>query len=320
MKVTKYVVLVLAAVVLVGSAAWAQQDRPERPARREGRAPAARESLKAFYDRALQQLDLDEVEKTRVNEKLQTNQQALANWEKQHGEDLQDLRAKLRKAREDNDEKALAELRAKRTQISTERGKLEEKLHMDVLAVLRLPKQKETLVGLVLRGRAGLEYSARVRLALAALDMPKAQIEKADKILELAAAEVAKITDPRQRLAPWQKAVEEIKTKVIIDAAKVRKFDELLRAPRGGGLLAGLNLTAEQQKQYDQIMAEARKKAADADAEQRRTILREAMQKVRDEVLTESQRAQLQKRRAALRERGGGQRRQTQDRPQPQED
>lgn len=294
MRFVRPFAVALLGVLLVVSMAQAQQERPTRPGQGQRAPRQRRQTIRAFYERALQQLNLEEVQKTQINEKLKTHQQEAANWQKQFGEEANRLREQLTKAREDNDEKALRELTAKRAKLNSERSQLEEKLHGQVLDVIRAPEKKEGLVRQILRGRRGLSQAGRVRLALLVVGVTSAQKDQAGKLLERAEAEAAKIQNRRERAAPLNKAVAEIKTKVLQNEAKAKKLDELLRsAAAGRGMLAALNLSAEQQKKVDEIMAEARK----AQPEERRNAMREAMRKIREEVLTEEQRQQLSQRR-----------------------
>jgi len=68
-------------------------------------------------------------------------------------------------------------------------------------------------------------------------------------------------------------------------------------------MFANLNLTAEQTKKVQDIMAEARTKIADAERGERREIYRAAMEKITKEVLTEEQAKEYEKQRQERRER-----------------
>ncbi len=70
-------------------------------------------------------------------------------------------------------------------------------------------------------------------------------------------------------------------------------------AARAHHALAGLDLTDEQAEQIREIMSDARERAGDVEPAERREIMREAFEKVRDEVLTEEQREKA----AAMRKR-----------------
>jgi Spy/CpxP family protein refolding chaperone len=287
----------LAGIFLLGAVAWAQ----ETP--RPGRQP--RQTLKEFYDRALGQADLAEADRASINQKVETATQAQANWEKEHAEELKTLAEKMRQAREDNDDKATQELRAKRTALTAQRDQVEEKLHLEVLGMVKDAAKREALARQILRGRMGLSQAARIRLALAVLELTADQKAQAEKILAAAAEEAAKAADFRAAGEVWRKATDDVKAKAIANEDKAKKFDDLLRPAAAGGMFANLKLTAEQQKKVDGIMEEARKKADAAQPDERRTIMREAMDKIRNEVLTEEQRKQLQERPAGPRAGGG---------------
>lgn len=290
MKFVKCVML--AGALLLTSTALAQQPerpRPGRPERRPGRRPAG-----AMYERMVGQLNLEGAQQTRVKQMLQTHRQAVENWRKLHGEDLRSLQRQAAKAREERDEKAVRRIRAEMAKINRDQEKQRERLHAQILEVLK-GEQKERFARLVLRSRRLLSPIGRVRLALLVVGLNRVQRGKADKIVAATEVASAKITGRRERTALLNKAVQEIKTKVLLDEAKGRKLDQLLREGRGGAF-ARLNLSAEQQKKVNDIMAAVR----DAEPEDRRAAWREAMRKIREEVLTGEQREQLQR----LREQG----------------
>jgi len=279
-----------------GSAQQADQPEPPRPTERPQR-PARPGALRPreFYEGVLKQLDLDAGQNARVQQIYETHKQEVDNWRKQHGEDLRSLRDQLAKAREENDEKAIRELTAKRAKINQQLGQLQEKLALQIAQVLK-GQQKEKFVPPVLRNRRMLASQAgRIRLVLTVFDLRKAQKDLASKIIDRAAAEAAKAQGPRATAELWRKATDEIKKKVLTPD-QVGKFDRLLRSGRALDMFATLNLTEAQQKQVNDIMAEMRKKAQEAEPDQRRAIWREGMQKIRAEVLTDAQREQLRNR------------------------
>jgi len=311
MRTARILAATLLGVASLAATALAQErERPrERP--REGRPEARRagDPTRQMYQRALQGLDLKAEQRTQINQKLQTHQQARTNWQREHGAELTSLNAELRAAREKGDRNALRELSAKRAKLMKEPQDLQEKLNLEILALLE-GEQKERFVRQALQRIRPMPQVARVRLVLAVLNLKKAQTESAGKTLARV-SETPRGQAPAEGRVPLQTALQEIRTKILTpDQAK--KFDELLRVGRARDFLAGVELTAEQEKAADEIMAAAMKKAADADRDERRTIYREAMQKIRDEVLTEEQRQQLQRRRQ---ERGRAAREGARERP-----
>lgn len=282
MKVVRY--LMLAGMLLAGSTALAQE--PERPRERQRDRPARRQALRATYEAVLAQLNLDAAQQARTKQILDTNTQDMNNWNKQYAEDLGNLQRQRAQAREQKDEKKLALLDAEVAKINKEREKLQDRLHGQLLEVLKGEQNEKFVLGVLGNRRLQMSQGRRIRLALKVIALDKTQQEKAGKIVDAAEAEAAKITDRRQQGAPLRRAVEELKTKVLMDEAKSKKLDQLLQAGRRG-FLAGLNLSAEQQKKADDILAAARQ------AEDRRGAMREAMEKIRNEVLTEQQREQL---------------------------
>ncbi|HMD03040.1 MAG TPA: Spy/CpxP family protein refolding chaperone [Candidatus Baltobacteraceae bacterium] len=73
------------------------------------------------------------------------------------------------------------------------------------------------------------------------------------------------------------------------------------RGRRFGELLKSLNLTPQQTEQIKAIVADARKKSEGADRETRRANMRAAYDKIETTVLTPPQRAEFQKKLAAMR-------------------
>ncbi len=300
MRVVKCVTMV--GMLLVGPAALAQErDQPRQPAR-----PGERASPVAQYQRIIGQLNLEGDQQARAKQILETFSQAMDNWQKQHGEQLRDLQAQLRTATEERDQAKGRQLRAEIAKLTADQEKQRDKANAQLLEVLK-GEQKERFVRALLGNRRLVSPVARVRLALKLLELNRSQTEQSEKILAAAEAEAEKAENPRERGQAMQKAIEEIKTKVLADEAKGKKLDELLGLGGGEGFLAGLNLTEEQQKKVREIMDEANKKAAQAEPEQRRAIRREAFQKIQNEVLTEQQREELGRRREQMRPRGEGQ-------------
>lgn len=299
MTVRKALAVALVGAWVLASTGLAQQaDQPERPRPTERPQRPARPRAvrpRQFYERALRQLDLDADQNARAQQILETHRQEVDNWQKQHGENLRAVNEQLAKAGQERDRKAVAELAAKQAKITEGLVQLHDQLALQITDVLK-GEQKEKFVPLVLRSRAvPTSQAGRIRLVLTVFDLRKAQKDLAGKIIDRAAAEGAKTQGRRAIAELWRKATDEIRKKVLTPD-QVQKFDRLLRSGGARGMLAALNLTEAQQKQVDDIMAEVRKKAQEAEPDQRRAIWREAMQKIRAEVLTDAQRKQLRNR------------------------
>lgn len=73
------------------------------------------------------------------------------------------------------------------------------------------------------------------------------------------------------------------------------------RGRRFGQILKSLNLTPEQTEKIRQIIADARKKSEGADRDTRRANMRAAYQQIETEVLTPAQKAEFDKKMAAMR-------------------
>ena len=136
MRITTALVALIG-VLMLGSLALAQEREAgaaERPARQR---PPRRRGFRAeaYYQRLQRELDLTPAQQKQIKQMLETHAQALTNLQKKQG-DPTELRAKWRKAREDNDEKTLKELRAQMTKSAGERTALQTEMNTKITAVL----------------------------------------------------------------------------------------------------------------------------------------------------------------------------------------
>ena len=128
-------------------------------------------------------------------------------------------------------------------------------------------------------------------------------------------AEKKEITDKlrafqKQRVEKTENLLKQLKDH-LTEEQMVTAKRVLARGNRGRGrrlspaMLRGLELTAEQQKKVDEIMAAARQAAKDKDGAARREAYTEAMEKIVKDVLTAEQREKLEKLQQRRREAGG---------------
>jgi len=296
MRLTRVLGVGLAAAFLLGSLAWAQErEQPrQRRVQRGQRLRRRGVSLAEFVQQALKEVKATEEQELRIKQILDTYRQANENLLREQG-DVNSLREQWRKAREANDREALQRLREQMRQLARQRRSSQVKACLEVLGVLE-GQQKEKFVELALRRRLVPSQADQIRLVLGALDVPKPKLVLAEKILQRAQADEVRARGRRGAIGARGQVIRDIKAKVLTPQ-QAEKFDQLLRRGRPDPY-AGLDLTAEQREQIEKIRAEAREKMSQADPEQRREIFREAMRKIREEVLTPEQREKQAKLRA----------------------
>jgi len=284
-------------------------------------------NLDQAYQRLVQALDLTAQQQTQVKQLFDTHKQAVQNWGNQHGEEIKALREQMAEAAKNRDRDKMTALREKMQQLTKDRPS-PRKLNEQILGVLT-DEQKEKFKKMRLfqgpRGRAPGRRARAILLTLGLSDQQKQQVEK---IFQTADADAKKIEDPRGKAAIQAKAVESV-LNTVLTAEQKEKFQKAQAGgPQGGrgrGPLSMIDLSDDQKAQVEKIMAAAREKMQGAEREQRRTIWRETMEKIRNEVLTEAQREELKKKMAERGQRGGdrgGQRRRRnrqQDRPKSSE-
>jgi len=298
--------LALAAVAALAPGQERERQR-ERPRERQ-RARGADKRVPRFeQQRLLRELDLSADQRARIDEILGTHVQSLRNWQKEHGEENRSLREQLAKAREAKDTAAVKEIAAKRVRLNAEQAVLREKLHLRILEVLK-GQQKDMYARAILRGRAQLGPLGRIRLIVAALEVNPLQQEQIEGILARGAEAGEKAEGRKAKDAPLRKITQEVKK--VLSPEQSDRFEALMRVRPATGPLAGIQLNKDQERAARTILQDARKRAREAEPEQRKAILAEAWEKVRNEVLTEEQRQELKARqqRAEQRKRDRGDR------------
>lgn len=268
--------------------ALGQEDEPGRPRRRDRGARANRGE--ARLDRIIQSLNLTEGQKEPVAQKLKTHQDAVQNYQKENREDMQAARKAMQEARQSGDKEAIAAaekaLKVHQDALRRLRGDLEKQL-ADVLTPEQMTKFKAGVVGLGARGAGG--PGARFARALGAVGLTPEQIEKIRK----------DILTPAQRARLEQALRSGPAAGPAAGPARAR-----------GGMMAGLDLTDEQQKKIEAIRAEYREKIRGAEGRDDRRKVMGEMREAIAAVLTDEQREKMQKQRAERGgRRGGGRRR-----------
>jgi len=295
----KHIALMTAVVlawILSGSFCLARDAGADRPSKREGRAgkgrPRARhkalvaliESFKLADDKAPQ-----------VEQILGTYRQALANWAKEHGPRLRELKAKILKAKEDNDSAAAKAAAAEMKKILEARKAVHDGLLKqlgEVLSAEQLVKVRSLL--------APPQLNPRLRIMMAAvkeLELTDDQLQRVKKIHKQMRADLQQADTHEAKEKVMAAAVEKIKK--LLTEEQLKQLGEITaKLSRRGRRdpLAGLDLTGEQKVKIAAIRKEMREKIKAAETDNaKRAIVRE-MRKEVNAVLTDDQRARLRER------------------------
>ncbi len=318
MKMTKTLGAALAAIFLLAAVGLAQEAgvRRERPRRQR---PDRAEMDKRMQERLVKALELSAEQQKQLQQVFDTHKQAVANWQKEHGEEAKSLREQMRKARSDRDREAMTALREKSQALYKTRAELQKSLNEQIAGILTA-EQKEKFKKMLAARRPRLGAPAGPLGAITRLDLSDEQKAQVKKIMEAANEDAKKVDDREGKRKIIQAAIEKIKNTVLTDEQKARLAEIRKRGGPAGRRrpFAGLELTEDQKAKVKEIMDAALKAAKDAkDRQARREILRTARQKIQTDVLTEDQRAKAkqlrEERMKRFRQRGRGRRR---DRPE----
>jgi Spy/CpxP family protein refolding chaperone len=300
-RLNKTVLALVAAAALAGVAMAQDRPRVREAAKDRPQLAPAGQRLAAAADELMEKLkalDLTADQRPQIRQILDTHRQAMENWVKEHRQELQDLRGQLANAGDDAQRK---EIRAKLAKLEADRQQLVQKMHRAIREILT-PEQQTKFDELIREGVArGVAELARIRRALAALDLSADQKAQVEKILQDARTQAEQAKDPAEKAKILRTALQEIRTKVL-SAEQAEKLAKLLtqEVPRPMAMLEKLNLSAEQKEQVQKILQEAREKAAAAeDPQAKAQIIKAAWEKIQKDVLTDQQRQQLQELRKA---------------------
>jgi len=313
MALGRWMIAGLVGVLALGATSLAQDNEGaegqggERRARqRVRRRVQARDPLAGLEERMTRELQLTEDQQKQVKQILDTHKQAIENWNKENAEQQRTLRQKYAQAVKDKDADAMKALRAEIRKTSEQRLAMRTKLIEQLKGVLT-DEQKPKLDRLLAARRApAMSMADRLRRAVRRLRLEEKLAKQVEAIIKTTEADVKKVKTEQGKTALWSKAVEKIKA--IIGEDKARQLDAALRASARNArqrrpMFGNLNLSEEQTKKVQDIMAEARKQAAEADRGERREIYRAAMEKITKEVLTAEQAEQYEKQRQERRRR-----------------
>ena len=274
---------------------------------KEGAKQAAsgpKENHAKALEEAVKELQLTQQQEAQVRQILETHRQAIANWRKENQGKLEELQQQIKAAREAKDAENRKSLVEQRRQLLASRMKLTSNMLKQLGEVLN--KEQVAKIEGVLGAMAPRPFEA-LRNALQSLNLTEAQQTQVKEILAKAREEfraAMEQDDTDKAGAILREARSKIVKEVLTDAQRqqLEQARENLKDEMRDAFLARLkklNLTAEQQKKVDEIMAETRKKAqATEGIDAKKAVWREAVKEIRQQVLTKEQREQLAKDRA----------------------
>jgi len=275
----------------------------DAPRRRPPRPPGADAGM-MLLERLTRLVSPSEEQLAQIKQVLDTHAQAIRNWQKEHGEEARALHEKMAEARKAGDKDEVEELAKQAQALRRSRAELTESLHKQVREVLT-DEQKERARKAGLFGRPAAPRARPIELLrlLGRLDLTDEQKAQVKTIMDAARAEAAKAEGREAKVAALRAGHKKI-VETVLTAEQRKKLAAFRdRGPDGPPRrpFADLDLTDEQKAQVKTIMDAARAKGKDAEPGQRREIRGEALKTIRDEVLTDAQRAKARQRRARRR-------------------
>ena len=278
--------LVLRSEALLRRVAPAKREdriRRQRPPVRHKALAALIESFKLADDKAQQ-----------VEQILGTHRQAMANWAKEHGPQLRELKARAVKAKQDSDPEAAKAAAAEMKKImGTRKAVLDGLLKQlgEVLSAEQLVKVRSLLTP--------PQLNPKLRIAMAAvkkLKLTDEQSQHVKKIHEQMRADLREAGTHEAKEKVIAAAIENIRK--LLTEEQLEQLGKITArlAHRGRrNPLAALDLTGDQKVKITAIRKEMHEKIKAAEtAGAKRAIVREMREKI-DAVLTDEQRAKLRK-------------------------
>jgi Spy/CpxP family protein refolding chaperone len=210
------IMAVVGAVVLSGAVAMAQ-DATSRPTSRPGHGDRG-----AMLENALKELNLTPEVAQKVRDIFKTQDEAMQAFRQANGEKVRDIETQLRAARQANDETKVADLQK---QLETLRAPVKEALETaqkaleGVLSKEQLEKLRQLMPP---PGGGPRERIQRLEEHLGLTDAQKAQ---AKAIIDEAAAAADKATDPKDKRAAWEAALQKFTKDVLTDDQRAKLKD-----------------------------------------------------------------------------------------------
>jgi len=250
----KSMIAAIAGLVFMGMTAGlalAQEDAPaSRPRRQGGKFdPGARPDPGAVLDRIIKDLGLTGETEARVRQIFETHRQAMDNWRKEHGQELDNARTKLREAEQKGDQDATRQAREQVETLMKSRAALRGDLLKQLGEVLT-PEQVEK-VKAALDAMAGPGLGGFFQRMLEDLNLTADQKAKVEAIMKEARESAAKLDDPVAKAKLIKDATDKIKAEVLTDEQRKlleqklqgatsrpgfgQKFRDRARDDKGGG-------------------------------------------------------------------------------------
>lgn len=333
-KTIATLIVIAATVTIVAASALAQDPgtdaQPEgaggwRPApearqgRQDARTEERRDAWENFSREFNQAVNPDETQQKQLAEIFREHARQARNFSREHAPAIRKAQQQLQQAKRNQDEEAIKAAQAELDQHKQAREQQFAKLNEQLAGVLN-DEQMAKAKPLISSFKEGRTQRRRGEGGLIEqLDLTQDQQAKIKIIRDEAEAQARKTDNPELQEALRAEAREKIAQTVLTDEQRARMATMRPRreegGPRGPGGDEGgpwaegqgrdggqrgmdLGLTEDQQAQRDAIIAEARKQAEGVeDRGERFEIMRQAMRKVHDDVLTDEQRTQIQQQR-----------------------
>ncbi len=189
---------VLAAILLIGSVALAQEEgNREGPRRRRGGVMGRRGRGGDLYERMQRELNLTPDQQTQLKEFFNTHKAAVQNLQGEEG-DAAERREKYLKARRENDTETLEEMRDQFRKLGEGRRALDQDLNKKVLGVLT-DEQKPLFQQMVIGGRrSGSPEATRIRMALRGIELTADEKKKVEEIIKKTEAAAQRLISSRR--------------------------------------------------------------------------------------------------------------------------
>ena len=297
-------------VVLAGSAlAFAQDAPPTAPgagadqpatgqrgqrgqrgaAGQPGGPGAVRGQQPITLEAAVRMLTLTPEQQKQVDQVLASYRQDLQKFNTDNAADIRAARQAMQQARQGGDAAAVTAAQEKQKAIDAKRKVVEDSLRKQLAGGVLTREQMVKVERMA--GPAG--SFDRLVEATKKLELTPDQQGKLTGIVKTADSDAKLKTDDAEKVTVYQEATTKVMA-LLTDEQKT-KLQQVQRKAQMADMFRGLNTTPEQDKKIQEILDAA---AADAG---NRQAMRDAMQKITDEVLTPEQRTQMQERMRGMR-------------------
>ena len=233
-------------------------------------------------------LTLTPEQQKQVDQVLASYRQDLQKFNTDNAADIRAARQEMQQARQGGDAEAVKAAQEKQKAIDAKRKVVEDSLRKQLATVLT----REQMVKVErMAGPAG--SFDRLIEATKKLELTPDKQGKLTGIVRTADSDAKLKTDDAEKVTVYRDATTKV-MELLTDEQKT-KLQQVQRQAQMADMFRGLNTTPEQDKKIQEILDAA---AADAG---NRQAMRDAMQKITQEVLTPEQRTQMQERMRGMR-------------------